>query len=347
MRASSMVVAMSLLATALTGCDDAPDSAPETTTRAPHNNTPNLNSANLNGDSLNGITLNNSVLNGITLNGITLNGNEINGITLNGTSFSGTMTVGETEVPVSAVDLAGAEFKLLGEGEQEYVLIFDDIYLDPQHPTGDVYLYDITVYDATHDTYRPLCEVGGQPVSAVPLANLWDPETGDRINKPEAVTFACQGAVLAKCVNWGYRPWATATQCDTQGQNCAQVSLADYHQACTRMARADYCGDGVPHTVNGTLIDVYDGLAPQLQAPTYLGHSSWGVEAEWGPDGATCVGSSLRLQILEDNNIPYEQPWCLAALQGLPDCGEFSNTRPSLVANSYCDAWGTNPSECE
>ena len=38
------------------------------------------------------------------------------------------------------------------------------------------------------------------------------------------------------------------------------MSLASYHQACTRMARADYCGDGTSHTQDGTWIEYYDKL---------------------------------------------------------------------------------------
>ena len=49
------------------------------------------------------------------------------------------------------------------------------------------------------------------------------------------------------------------------------------------MLRADYCGDGTPHTVNGTLINLYDNASVQADA------ESWPVDAEWGPDGALCV----------------------------------------------------------
>ena len=87
-------------------------------------------------------------------------------------------------------------------------------------------------------------------------------------------------AALGKCVIWGYRPWATATRC--QDQSCSTVSLADYHQACTHLVRADYCGNGVPYTVNGTLIDIFDDLTPPIQARA----GSWGLEARWTPSGA-------------------------------------------------------------
>ena len=54
------------------------------------------------------------------------------------------------------------------------------------------------------------------------------------------------GGAIAKCVLWGYRPWATYNG----------TPLAQYHQACTRMVRADYCGTGTSYTVTGNRISV-------------------------------------------------------------------------------------------
>jgi hypothetical protein len=51
------------------------------------------------------------------------------------------------------------------------------------------------------------------------------------------------------------------------------------------MLRADYCGDGVPHTVNGTQINIYDNAG--VQADT----ESWVIDGEWTPDGALCFNN--------------------------------------------------------
>jgi ferredoxin len=64
-------------------------------------------------------------------------------------------------------------------------------------------------------------------------------------------------------------------------KNCDLISLQDHHQACTRMARADYCGDGVPWTVPGTAIDIYDHLYPQIETKET---QNWQIEAEWDPE---------------------------------------------------------------
>jgi uncharacterized protein YjbI with pentapeptide repeats len=328
------------------GCDPGDASPPQQSPRSLQVNAPQNNSSELNGVELNGVELNGVELNGVELNGVELNGVELNGVELNGTVFSGTQVVDGQQVQQSGTALIGAQFHLLRDGA-EFTLTFDDIYKNPADPGGDVYFYDISVYDSQDASTTPLCQHEGQPVPAIPLTNLWDPVTGDRIDNPNAVTFACTGAVLAKCVVWGYRPWATASRCDAQGQNCAAVSLADYHQACSRMTRADYCGDGTPHTLNGTLIEVYDPLSPTVQPRTMASHPGWGVEAEWGPDGALCMGESLRLQLLDDRGVAYDPPPCMAELSNLPACGEFAPERGARLASEYCTQWGTDPSQCE
>lgn len=67
-------------------------------------------------------------------------------------------------------------------------------------------------------------------------------------------TFSCSSGVISKCTrSWGYKPWLSLP--DDNGQ---PVDLQPLHEACTRLARADYCGDGIHHTLNGLLIDVFD-----------------------------------------------------------------------------------------
>jgi hypothetical protein len=107
------------------------------------------------------------------------------------------------------------------------------------------------------------------------VPGVWD-ETGAQhgrlLSGKRAInsTFSCLAGVIAKCVVWGYRPW-------TQG--------AEIHQVCTRMARADYCGDGVPHTENGTTIDLFDTRG--IQTPVQ--NDGLTFEAGWDANGAVCV----------------------------------------------------------
>ena len=134
-------------------------------------------------------------------------------------------------------------------------------------------LYDVRVLVNT--TWQPLCATDPMDGTswAVPVAAIWN-ETGDRVESATSFTFACSSGVIAKCYGWGYRPWI-------------DTAHRDAHQACTRAARADYCGDGKSHTVTGTEINVYDQLSPVAQTrdvrPDLL------FEAGWTTAGARCL----------------------------------------------------------
>jgi len=101
------------------------------------------------------------------------------------------------------------------------------------------------------------------------------------VDDSSSFTFACRGASIAKCVELGYEPWSSV----------GNVSLRDYHQACVRMLRADYCGDGSSWTVDGTLINVYDNLGIQHDS------EKWKTEAEWTPAGARLVSKENHTRV--------------------------------------------------
>lgn len=160
-------------------------------------------------------------------------------------------------------------------------------------PLSDGELYFINVVDraGTH----PLCPDQNQEnLSAIPLAGSWD-ETGDW--QEEGLTFACFDGVLAKCVRWGYAPWGKQ-----DGQE-----LRAYHQTCSRMARADYCGDGVGHTENGTLINIWDEIG--IQSADI--REDLAFEAAWTPDGAFNIE---RTRFPED--MDYVRQHCPERLAG-------------------------------
>ncbi|PCC71873.1 hypothetical protein SAMN02745121_03225 [Nannocystis exedens] len=311
--------------------------APEATEDvAPHHRVENgsvLNSASLNGRNLNGMRMNGALLGGIRLTGWKLGGAALAGPELAGTSFRARLP-GDART-IEGVALVGSQLELEIDGEA-WQLRFDDIHADPSDPTGEVLFYDISVRGPGHRSeWTSLChDPTGAPTQAIPLANSWDLATGARIDDPGVVTFACRGAVLAKCVEWGYRPWA-----EVDG-----VSLADHHQACTRMARADYCGDGTSHTRDGTPIDVFDPLKGAIQQASTLGAPGWAVEAEWGPDGAVCLGEQLRLAMFA--GAAHEAPPCLGALLAVDGCGDLAAGRGGLVANRYCERWQDDPRAC-
>jgi trimethylamine:corrinoid methyltransferase-like protein len=58
------------------------------------------------------------------------------------------------------------------------------------------------------------------------------------------------------------------------------------------MVRADYCGDGVSHTVEGVAIHVLDEIGIEEVDPNAV----YTIEAEWSSAGATCLNpESTRL----------------------------------------------------
>lgn len=174
-------------------------------------------------------------------------------------TMKGAALVGST---MTGVDSDGDAFELMVAGA--------DVDADP-----DILLYTLLYRDALSGSWENVCDEDYDGVSkAILLSGTWD-DTGAKNASSTQMTIACTSGVLAKCARWGYKPWASS----------GGVSLSSYHQACTRMARADYCGNGTPHTADGTWIDMYDDRGIQTRSSGDL----MLYEASWTPDGAYCV----------------------------------------------------------
>jgi ADYC domain len=188
--------------------------------------------------------------------------------------------------------LIGAEFTIAGAK-----FGIDAIERDPEDPTGEIELYRISRLDAK-DHPSPYCpSTGNTPSLAFPMAGSWT-ATGRHLHDTK-FSLICPAAAEAKCVRLGYRPWRNAA---------SGTSLWDYHEACVRALRADYCGTGALHSAERSVFTLYDtiGIRP-LAAPA--GQS---FEAAWGPRGAACVrhvrGPSARVSLrdlrTECSNLP-------------------------------------------
>ena len=227
-----------------------------------------------NGVKLNGVKLNGVNLNGVKLNGVNLNGVNLNGVNLNGTLLHGVLSSDGSEL--SGEGFVGTDMEVVLEDGSESVVRVQHMQESTEIPGFHYYLVE---YNNGTDWVN-ICDVNSW---AVPFEGTWN-EYGDHIIDGTSFSFACQGTAVAKCAEWGYHLWETATEC-LNGVECKEQPLADFHQACTRMVRADYCGDGVPHTENGTAIDIWDALDIMTETPD----SDLQAEAEWGVDGARCI----------------------------------------------------------
>jgi hypothetical protein len=157
-------------------------------------------------------------------------------------------------------------------------LRIDAIQLDPRDRSGELNLYTLTQFDPASAATHPYCAPDSEGKSrAIPVAGAW--RADGTFTASDQITFACTSGAIGKCIRFGYKPWQTH-----QG-----VALRDYHQACVRMVRADYCGDGHAHTRDGTNIDIWDGLGVQVRTPN-IAHPEV-FEAAWGPDGAVYVNA--------------------------------------------------------
>jgi hypothetical protein len=171
---------------------------------------------------------------------------------------------------------------------------------EPAHEDSEVMWYRIEAWNPVAQQWENPCVPDGRipDPRAMAVQGVWD-ANGDRKDAPGKLTLACETGAISKCVTWGYKPWE-----QRNGK-----SLADFHQACTRMARADYCGDGRSHTQEYTTIDMYDALG--VLSRTTESSSAWDLarasfEAAWAPDGASCFSRTRDGRSLE--NILAECP---------------------------------------
>jgi len=212
---------------------------------------------------------------------------ERKGVTLRGTALTGAELLAQVrDISVSPPATALARYRIAG-------IAPEDAAYDPTH-TGWTFLYTLEQWDPDGHTWQAACpaDVDGRRV-AIPLAATWD-EHGDRIESSSLFTFGCTYGVIAKCYRWGYRPWVTG-----------YGDLITMHWTCTRLARADYCGDGTSHTHDGTWVNVWDdlpapgpiqkhgGLSPLIPPPGMV------FEAGWSTRGAECLSHDRWLKVDE------------------------------------------------
>ena len=250
--------------------------------------------------------------NGISLNGISLNGISLNGISLNGISLNGTPIGAATSgPPLAGAGLVGSTWTGHGTSGTTITLRLDAA----QQGTGanaDVWSYLVSA--SSGGAWQPLCvDSAGNPAYADSVAGSWNLAVGTTgggsYNAGTSdFTLACRGSTIAKCVELGYKAWTGATR-----------ELA----ACVRALRGDYCGDGTPYTVNGTLVNIFDDAGIQSDG------AAWDPEAAWSPSGALCVSKKKAARFDQDAHI---RPWCYPhAVKPDKSCGTGFTTGVTII----------------
>jgi hypothetical protein len=187
------------------------------------------------------------------------------------TEFKVTLTDGRV---LRSKDLVGARL-VIAMGGQALRVRIDGVEPDPDAANGEVWLHTFSA-ELADGTWQNVCDPGpdgrrqGFPVAGRPRADgMLEPA------EPGVFELACTSGALGKCIRFGYRPWAFA-----QG-----LELREVYNACIRMVRADYCGNGTPTTKDGQSIDIYDDH--RIQKPE--NDPAMDFEAGWSADGAVCV----------------------------------------------------------
>jgi hypothetical protein len=161
----------------------------------------------------------------------------------------------------------------------------------------------------------PICQalLGGHPPDPDPshhrgvtmVRGLWD-GTGAWHDEPSTVTLSCDAAGNAPTVEQLVEADGAITKCMRQFRLNPQ-QFPDAFLACIRMVRADYCGDGHPHTYGGTEISVATPLNPMTTAECTDGRC---FEASWSRNGAICIarprwtGESMDFDACRDQFTP-------------------------------------------
>lgn len=267
------------------------------------------------GHDLNGTSLNGSLLGVHKVQAIASQGATLDGATLEATWLREGRIVGLTAEGrfVGKKKMIGAVFQATLDDGSSIAIRLDGVTRGTEPYERRLFFYE-AVFESEQG-WLPLCgqDGDGEPVQAIALEGSWDLSEGTatggaRVEDEVSFTLACRGHVLAKCVEAGYAPWRRIRVC-AAGEGCHKETLARHHQACTRLLRADYCGDGTPHTEEDLVINLYDALEIRVDV------DAWIFEAEWDEHGAVCM---------QTPRLSDQVPACLELLES-EDCGDPSH----------------------
>ena len=256
----------------------------------------------LQGEQLQGEQLQGEQLQGMHMQGIRFQGATLSGVPLTHVQIDrGELVAQRGADTLRGTQLAGAQFKADLRGtsppataviEYRIAEIAPELSKYDVTNTGHTYLYTLEQRASDTSPWQVACpaDIDGRSV-AIPVAAVWD-DHGNRNESTTQFTFGCTTGVIAKCYRWGYRPWVTG-----------YGDMVAMHQTCTRLARADYCGNGKANTHDGTKVNVWDMLPPPGPIQRRAVYSPIGFpptlpmtfEAGWNTGGAVCLSRARWL----------------------------------------------------
>jgi hypothetical protein len=193
---------------------------------------------------------------------------ELRSVEVDGTEFRVTLIDGRV---LRSADLVGATLTITTSGEASRLRI-DAVERDREISQIPVWLHSFST-EMADGSRQPLCDPGPDGRrQGFPLAGRALSDGTMEPAEPGVFEIVCTSGARGKCVRFGYLPWISA-------------AMRDIYDACVRMVRADYCGDGEGTTRDGMRIDLYDdrGIQQSGSDPTQE------FEAGWTAAGAVCV----------------------------------------------------------
>jgi hypothetical protein len=200
-------------------------------------------------------------------------------VEVKGTEFKVTMADGHV---LRSAELVGATLTITTTAGPLRLHI-DAVERDPDARSQPVWLHSLST-EAADGSRQNLCNAGPDGRrQGFPLALRPRGDGAMEPTEPAVFELVCTAGARGKCVRFGYLPWT--------GE-----AMRDVYNACVRMVRADYCGEGEGTARNGTLIDHYDAADIEESAHD----PRFEFEAGWTAAGAVCV---RRVRIKENTSL--------------------------------------------
>jgi hypothetical protein len=234
-------------------------------------------------------------------------------ITAQSTTFIVTLDDGQK---LSGFDLKGAVLDVVIAAQPARIRIAK-IWRDKLNP--DILLYDFRWLRAD-GSERIMCPPGPDGTRAgLPVEGRGNAAGEILASADSHFELTCTAGAQGKCARFGYGPWKTARD---------GIPMRDYYNACIHLVRADYVGDGHATTRDGTLIDIYDRIGIQQDAPDP--HHRFTFEAAFAKEGATCVAHPRIRQHVTLKELARDAPRLVGHL-GSRHCSEALAGPKALV----------------